>query len=116
MPDSQNITFWGEVLGYAALIFGGGAWLGKHESKLKHHDEVIKECHIEKIMTEEKCEKFYDRGQEATKVQLDNIKEKLSEMNVNQKELASAFQDFQLQFSSVLGQLTTAAVRRGDDV
>ena len=87
MPDKIDYSVWSILIGWVFTLFGGGVALGKHQQKIAQHDKLL--LNIDKLMTEEKCEKFHLQRQETTNVILKGIQSSLKNVETNISELAN---------------------------
>jgi hypothetical protein len=86
MSDETDIRLWSTLIGWAVMIFGGGAAYGHIKHKTDAHQKAIDNCKMEDLMTEDKCREFHGTHQEATDVTLTNIQRTLDDIRQDRKD------------------------------
>lgn len=104
MDPIPGFKTWEIIVGWLVLAFGGGIFLGKHHAKLNTHQQYIDDCHMEDVMTVDKCRDFHDRTQVSTVNQLSAIQE-------NQREMRLDMRKYQVQLSAAIGRIENIAGR-----
>jgi len=105
---SDFIGVWEAVLGIVGILMVTGIAWGKHQQKIEEHQRVIDNCHLETLMTEEKCKRFHEISKDSTENQLKGIFGMQKEMRDNQAQ-------FQLQLSTAVARIENLAGRMERD-
>jgi len=105
---SNFVEMWEVLSGAVIVLLAAGIAWGKHQQKIEEHQRVIDNCHLETLMTEEKCRHLHDSRQTTTDSQLKSIFDMQKEMRDNQAQ-------FQLQLSTAVARIENLAGRMERD-
>lgn len=105
---SNFVEMWEGVSGAIILLLGAGVAWGKHQQKIEEHQKIIDKCHLENLMTEEKCDKLHQARQATTDSQLKSLLDM-------QKEMRDNMVQYQIQLSAAVGRVENLAGRVGSD-
>jgi hypothetical protein len=105
-----NMNFEPQIIGIgislvAACFAGGMAW-GKHETRIKTLERLGDKCDFGELMTVERCRQYHADRQEATDVQLREIKATLKEIKSEKQDLVQ-IGALNSKLDSILGRLVT---------
>ena len=82
-----DIKLWATLIGWFVMIFGGGAVWGGHKRQLGDHQKVIDNCHLDQLMTEDKCKTLHETRQETADVQMAGIQRTLDKVERCQEKV-----------------------------
>jgi len=101
---SNFVEMWEVLSGAIIVLLAAGIAWGKHQQKIEEHQKVIDNCHLETLMTEEKCKRFHEISRDSTENQLKGIFDM-------QKEMRDNLARYQIQLSAAVGRIENLAGR-----
>lgn len=103
MPTT--VSFWVAISGWVSTLLGGALFIGRLQQKLTSLQELADKCHMDEIMTEDKCKEKFNSRQETSTVILTNIQKSIDCMNISIQQLTDSQHKRQVDFAQMTAQM-----------
>lgn len=83
---TETLKLWEFLIGMASFFISVGIFLGYVKGKFREYDKAFGSCHIETLMTEEKCRLAHLERDKITQFQINQMQKVIESLEASRKE------------------------------